>query len=1101
MKKNGPGGRRASWKASSQRCSRSGAKVNNTAGMSNVAVSQYAKQLNPYKLSSSLRGSHTDSLARGVSDDVDLLGIDTGDLDLGISDEDDDDMGLDNILSSIVGINDGKALIKTPSPVAKINDDLGGNDVDRVIYSRIKSHRNDEPMAPSSVMGNVTDEQQQYFDVPGKAMEKDMSDRPGSDYKPPLMQVNLGNDISRLGEKPPIQSKLDDDIVLSTVSEAEGDNDTLWSDGAATKEHKMMVQRCQEPVFSSGGFEDTTKLESMHMTGPLVQTGAKSRHSLVDSIIDDIVMSDNNTSTHSSGEELNVLLTNDAAVALASPTGRQFPTNRCAQDPAGIKCATRSMVSSKNVSERNSSLPSKITGNREADTLSTFTEPTESPVIYTYKKSNDDDSVSQITSSLAGSSAGRNFGTSHLQNVPTHFGARSSNSSRINDISWMDNGAGVGGVMNRSRMINRKGGMVIPGPYGRDRGRRSSKISLNASGDGGRNSRGGSNSGSGDAGSASSDKGHSDLDEIAYALNADCNGRNQRKRRPPPVRNNTMHFPGNTREMSEDLSTVESSKDGHEYVETNAKSANVSRLGMSGVSCGAQSVSETTAVSDSSSIGLFQSLAWKAKRFLFPTSLAVAQRKKFDRSDSMDELEDILLEEGANTLPHRKQGGICLREDDDEEEIDYFSMAMSAPNNGGAPKKSKQRDKSVWYSMTARISAFFLVLTAFTVYRMPEEMNNPVTFSNKGEFGGSDYDAVEELRDYDASVIARKKRKVVAKKKRKVEEERDQVPNFASNAHLDKQTDVTGLGKLEQRQDQLLVRDIIQLPPVFDALADVDDLIFQKGIDIPFFWHVPRSGGGTMNDVLGSCLHLTLAADAGGSEGNGQEETLKVLHFSQVSYVNVDTSTHQGIVRAKNLNLVSSGLADVVISPLLHETSSLFIPTRRGRMFTLFRHPIERAASLFYFIQESQWKQPGTRNDQFADMTIEQFYREGFAENNWMTRFLTNELTKGEITENDLNIAKEVLRKKCLVGLLEEKGETFERIHKHFGWRPKDSKGQDCFEKKLNQKWPMKHQHSKIEDGSRAWQLIHAANKFDLRLYDFAKKLFSQQGEQLFPKH
>jgi hypothetical protein len=166
-------------------------------------------------------------------------------------------------------------------------------------------------------------------------------------------------------------------------------------------------------------------------------------------------------------------------------------------------------------------------------------------------------------------------------------------------------------------------------------------------------------------------------------------------------------------------------------------------------------------------------------------------------------------------------------------------------------------------------------------------------------------------------------------------------------------------------------------------------------------------------------------------------------------------------------------------------------------MFTIFRHPVERAASLFHFIQETQWKQPGTGNDQFAKITIEQFYKKGFAENNWMTRFLTNELSKGELTENDLNIAKEVIRQKCLVGLLEEKGETFERIQKYFGWQPKNEEEQDCLEKKLEWAWPMKHKHPAIEDGSRAWRLISASNQFDLRLYEYAKQLFAQQG-QLF---
>lgn len=226
-----------------------------------------------------------------------------------------------------------------------------------------------------------------------------------------------------------------------------------------------------------------------------------------------------------------------------------------------------------------------------------------------------------------------------------------------------------------------------------------------------------------------------------------------------------------------------------------------------------------------------------------------------------------------------------------------------------------------------------------------------------------------------------------------------------------------------------------------------------------------------------------------------------MLHFGKsVSYVNVDTSTLPGLTRAKNLNLVSSGLADVVISPLLHDASTLFTPTRRGRMFTIFRHPVERAASLFYFIQETQWKQPGTRNDQFADISIEAFYRGGFAENNWMTRFLTNELTKGELTDDDLRLAKEVLRQKCMVGLLEEKTETFERIQKFFGWRPKSGEERICLEKKLDWAWPMKHKHPDIEPGSRADRLIIFENKYDIQLYEYAKELFVQQGKDLFPQ-
>ena len=68
-------------------------------------------------------------------------------------------------------------------------------------------------------------------------------------------------------------------------------------------------------------------------------------------------------------------------------------------------------------------------------------------------------------------------------------------------------------------------------------------------------------------------------------------------------------------------------------------------------------------------------------------------------------------------------------------------------------------------------------------------------------------------------------------------------------------------------------------------------------------------------------------------------KNLKVLRLGrqQVQYVNIDTSTHEGIERARNLGLASSGLADVVLSPLLHEASSLFNLNTKGRLFTMVR--------------------------------------------------------------------------------------------------------------------------------------------------------------------
>ena len=91
----------------------------------------------------------------------------------------------------------------------------------------------------------------------------------------------------------------------------------------------------------------------------------------------------------------------------------------------------------------------------------------------------------------------------------------------------------------------------------------------------------------------------------------------------------------------------------------------------------------------------------------------------------------------------------------------------------------------------------------------------------------------------------------------------DQVFDYATDAMVDSDAyhggrpgiadadrvgqETAGLGQ----EQNYPVQDDIQLPPVFEVLANVNDLLFQRGIDVPFYWHVPRSGGGTMNDVLG----------------------------------------------------------------------------------------------------------------------------------------------------------------------------------------------------------------------------------------------------------
>jgi hypothetical protein len=756
-----------------------------------------------------------------MNDDDMILNVDGDDLNLD-DDDDDDDMRLDNILSSIVNDCKDDAKLEAVPSVVDSND----------FNSKIS-----------------------------------------------VSSVDFGSAHPR--ETPPVQNTSSSIREVGNISPV-SEEDTNWNDGDATRLHKI-TRIDQEPAFAFGRFEHAKLLESIPMmTEPTihqigVDTGGGGsgssvvsllKKSCVDFIIDDIDMNYINNRFVSGPESDNDLnpITTSTANASTPQRGRfsSYSDRRHAQGSLKKDENPKDAVHSKlhdgapqpiSTSNKNNAFSSTFTQSHvlggetihpksEDETLSTVTDPTESPFIYTYRKSNDDDSVSQITSSLAGISLGPSY---RLQNIPTSTSMR----KNVSGLSWM--------TCNDSR----KGGMFIPGPYGRGRDRRSPKTASGYSGYGqwNKNKKGSSNC-SGRVGSDSYDDGKKKMDEIAYALNTDCSsGRNQRvmiTRRPPP-RAGSVRLPIGGDNLStvasmnsRDSASGDNQSSSYAYVDANINT-NVSRLGMGGVSCAAVSV-YTEATADSTiSLGFFQRvalIAWKAQhhagRFFFPTSMAVKRRKKFDKSDSMSDIEDILLEEGANATSHRQQrgsrGGPLY--DDDDDDIDYFSRAMSVSSNHYGLRGMR---KSIvmsyfWQGRRSKTGCLiFAVAVMFTIYRLPQNKNNFSARPRKK--GGTNtgkkslfYDSIQhgDGQVFDYSIDAKDE----------------------SDANIGESAGIAGA----DRSRQAIVQYDTQLPPVFKALANVDDLLYQRGADVPFYWHIPRSGGGTMNDILGRYMRCTVNA-------------------------------------------------------------------------------------------------------------------------------------------------------------------------------------------------------------------------------------------------
>lgn len=283
----------------------------------------------------------------------------------------------------------------------------------------------------------------------------------------------------------------------------------------------------------------------------------------------------------------------------------------------------------------------------------------------------------------------------------------------------------------------------------------------------------------------------------------------------------------------------------------------------------------------------------------------------------------------------------------------------------------------------------------------------------------------------------------------------------------------------------------VVLDPALGNLADLVDPLSKS--DIPFYLHIPRSGGLTVQRILGQCFGLVQTSDIATKMGN-EGETLEIIHSPSVgSIVNVDTYSPDGIARARVKGLTSSGLVGSIASPNLYEASSLFATDHRGRMYLMIRHPVERAVSYFHYIQKSAWDpnfSPLLKSISISDYVGS---AEDRPEYNYLTKLLSNNVNKdsSELTLGDLNIAKEVLRRKSIVGLLNAKHKSLTRFRTYFGWS-EPAKTEDC-ENALSQ-WIDKNDYPTITDKDPVYHKFVEKNKFDMDLYTFAVKLFSEQG-------
>ena len=337
------------------------------------------------------------------------------------------------------------------------------------------------------------------------------------------------------------------------------------------------------------------------------------------------------------------------------------------------------------------------------------------------------------------------------------------------------------------------------------------------------------------------------------------------------------------------------------------------------------------------------------------------------------------------------------------------------------------------------------------------------------------------------------------------------------------------------------------IPGVVDNSGSITMTDTTKFRDIPLFFgseyaDFEGNGGGSsiMEGVLG-CLNLVQASSEGVMENNkgGSESNNNVgvgddgaknkpgedyLQLSVVmsmgrKYINVDTTTKDGIERAKVLSLGSSGMADVIYSSLLQDVSSLFTTLNQGRMFVLIRHPIEREMARFRYLRRGQYERTKLTDWQrglLQDMSYVEYAESEFARDNWMTRELVNKRCisgKGEdgecapLDDEDVHTAKEILRRKAIIGLYSDIVGAVQHYGRYFGW-DNASKGGSfedatmfCFQNHILE--GMKKDalggkdldHNDAIEHSEAYVALMEKNRFDFELFTYAQTLYTYQIE------
>jgi len=237
--------------------------------------------------------------------------------------------------------------------------------------------------------------------------------------------------------------------------------------------------------------------------------------------------------------------------------------------------------------------------------------------------------------------------------------------------------------------------------------------------------------------------------------------------------------------------------------------------------------------------------------------------------------------------------------------------------------------------------------------------------------------------------------------------------------------------------------------------------------------------------------------------GHDQDEELQIVNIPPTSlqrFVNVDVSTREGLQRASYLGFGHANVAEVMFSPYLHNAAAVFeAPTYRGRAFGLFRDPVDREISRFYYKRVAEHEDETTYQPDLNFITIAKYSLLGFWEGNAVVRMLADLKENQKPTYEDLELAMEIVRRKILVGLMDHMEESIAIFDQYFGFQPglnfDEQWYMDCRTNKAFGGANHNTKKKKVDPESGTYKNLARRNRYDNELYAYIVHLFETRKQ------